>query len=113
LGNYYVLWACNKLFWRVDKVLELTYKQFLKDYYIIKQNYSIKPLLAEIQGKCDKVKKYFAVWDDKECLEFSPVMLAILIWLAISGGIATRWKIIPLHYPATTGACDTIKSLTV
>jgi hypothetical protein len=73
-----------KLFLRVDKVLELMYEQFLKDYFNIKQNNSIEALLAEIQGKCNKVKKHFAVWDGKECPEFSPVM-AILIWLAVSG----------------------------
>ena len=72
-----------KLFLRIDEVLELGYEQFLKEYFVVK-DFDVESLLTEIQGKRDDHILHFAIWDDKDCPEFS-ASRAILLWVALTG----------------------------
>jgi hypothetical protein len=72
-----------KLFQRVDEVLSMKYEDFLEDYFVVKEH-DIESLCAKIKGKTDVTSKHFAIWDDKECPEFSGAR-TILVWLCLSG----------------------------
>ena len=72
-----------KLFLRIDEVLELSYEQFVKEYFVIKE-LDVESLLAKIKGKRDDTWLHFAVWDDKDCPEFSACR-AILLWVSLTG----------------------------
>jgi hypothetical protein len=72
--KHFMLWVIIvvrvKLFLRIDEVLELKYEQFLEEYFVIK-DCNIESLLTKIKGKRDNKWLHFAIWDDKDCTEFS------------------------------------------
>jgi hypothetical protein len=72
-----------KLFQRVEEAISMKYEEFLEDYFVVKEH-DIGSLCAKIKGKTDLVWKHFAIWDDKECPEFSAAR-TILIWVCLAG----------------------------
>jgi len=72
-----------KLFLRIDEVLDMTVEQFIQKYFVVTED-GVEGLCAKVKGKTDTESKHLALWDDKECPEFSPAR-AILIWIAVSG----------------------------
>jgi hypothetical protein len=72
-----------KQFERIDEVVEMTIEDFLPELFAVKVD-SVEGLAHEIDGKRESVPLTFAMWDDKDCPEFS-ASTALLIWLAVSG----------------------------
>jgi hypothetical protein len=72
-----------KAFLRVEEVLTLQYESFLPKYFVIKGN-EVICLLIKIRGKRDNRFITFALWDDPNFPELSPVR-PVLVYLAITG----------------------------
>jgi hypothetical protein len=53
------------------------------EFFIVKDG-NVEALATKIKGKCDTKVHTMALWDDKECPEFSPSR-ALMVWLAVSG----------------------------
>lgn len=78
-----ILIVAIKLFLRIEEALEMTVEQFETEYFIVTED-DVEGLCVRIKGKRDKVPLDFALWNDKECPEFSACQ-AILIWISLSG----------------------------
>ena len=72
-----------KLFARVEEALELTMEQLDSEYFSVTST-DVESLCCMLNGKCDNDWVHLAMWDDKDCPEFS-ASRALLIWLALSG----------------------------
>ena len=72
-----------KGFLRIEEALNLKVEDLPQDYFVVTQH-SVEGLCMTVQGKTDQEKQFLAIWDDKECPDFSPAR-ALLIWLALSG----------------------------
>lgn len=72
-----------KGFLRIDEALNLQVEDLPQDYFAVSAN-NVEALCMTVQGKTDQEKKHLAIWDDKECPDFSPSR-TLLIWLAVSG----------------------------
>jgi hypothetical protein len=72
-----------KVFLRIDEVLELDHEQFLKECFVVKGS-DVESLLTKIKGKRDDNWVHFAIWDDKDCPEFSAARAALL-WITLTG----------------------------
>jgi hypothetical protein len=55
----------------------------MKEYFVVKEN-DIEALCTKIKGKRDTKWINFAIWDDKECPEFSASRV-LLIWIELTG----------------------------
>jgi hypothetical protein len=72
-----------KMFLCCEEALDLTVEHFLQQYVQVYAD-GVKGISAKIKGKRDKRWKYFMLWHDKDCPEFS-ASDAVLIWMAVSG----------------------------
>ena len=85
--KHLMLWVINlvgvKLILRIDEALDLKYQQFLRAYFVVK-DCDIESLLAKIKGRRDDKWLHFAIWDDKDCTEFSAAR-AILLCISLTG----------------------------
>lgn len=72
-----------KLFARIDEVMQLKVEDLPHEFFFVKDG-NVEALATKIKGKCDTKVHTMALWDDKECPEFSPSR-ALMVWLAVSG----------------------------
>jgi hypothetical protein len=72
-----------KLFLRVEEVVEMKIEDFVERYFVVTEN-NVEGLCVLLDGKREKKETPFAIWDDKDCPEFSAVK-AIMLWLSFSG----------------------------
>jgi hypothetical protein len=72
-----------KLFLRVEEVIKMKVEDFAERYFVVTEN-NVEGLCVYIDVKKEKKETPFAIWDDKDCPEFSAVK-AILLWLSFSG----------------------------
>ena len=83
-----MLWTITmlgtKLFARVnDELLNMKVEDLDQNYFVMNPT-DVIALCAQLEGKTDKELVHLAMWDDKECPEFSPTRI-LMIWIAISG----------------------------
>jgi hypothetical protein len=73
----------NQAFAHIDKIMQLVVEDLPHEHFVV--NYSnVESLAANVKGKCDTEVLTKAIWDDKECPEFTPSH-ALMVWLSVSG----------------------------
>jgi hypothetical protein len=74
-----------KLFLRVEEVIKMKVEDFAELYLVVTEN-NVEGLCVYIDGKKEKKETPFAIWDDKDCPEFSAVKAILLSFSGIRSG---------------------------